>query len=471
MDENISKNEAIANRPIVVTASIILAIISLVIMVKSRNLDTDHWCIIFLPISVLLGSFVISIFKVADSFRIASLLVYIMYLFRYTVVAAAAVNGEYYIETSPSVYLAKFNLTCVLMAIEFFIMVLVICNGLQKPLFTRRSDQLFTDNNDNSLKTFIFLALIVCIGAIAVFPSLKNNFFLFFGNKENRLLVKAQYSLSSGSVPGIIFYPFVTIVEWLRITLPIFVIVKTLHGKKSNIIKFIIILCMISISFLITTHVQITGMFVIAIVVMYIMEQRKGIKHALWLPVAIGIVYVFIIAITDYSGLGSNKMLSRVLQNYFNGPSNVAAGISMPREGVLSKFFIDLVYSNNFLSAILGVSLKMTSTELFFEFTNDYTRSSIFPALAQASYYFTIFLGPVFSAVVIHFVSKIENTAYRIENKVYRVLLIFCAFRLGVCLNMYFAYSTYAVLWDFIIPYYIIAWIGKKVVIRIGRRA
>lgn len=465
-----NKNDSIANRPIIVIVSIVLAVFSLLIMFKSGNIDSEHNCIVLLPISVILGSFLILIFKVADYFRIASLCTYFLFLFRHTIVAAVSVNGNYYVETSPSLYINKYNTACILMFIEYLLMVFMLCIGLQRTQSEKKYDKYFNDKNNQSLFIFISLALIFCFLMIVIFPSLKSNFFLFFGSTESRINIKNQYSSAASSVPGIIFYPFVAVVEWLRISIPIFVIVLVFHSEKSKIIKVFVSIGIILFNLCITTHVQITGLFVLAIIILYLMEQKSIIKHVLWLPVTIGVIYVFIIAVSNYSGIGSDKMLSRVLQNYFCGPSNVAAGLSMPRTNSFSKFFIDLIYSNNFISAVLGVGLKMTSTEDYFMFINDNTRSSIFPSISQAAYYYSVYIAPLYSALVIYFITKLENLAYRISNRVYRVLFIFCAFKMAVCLNMYFAYSVYSVLWDLIIPYFFIAWFGYKYVIKFANR-
>lgn len=442
--------------------SILLSIVSFAIMHNSGNLDSKHYGIVLLPFAVFLGSFLL-IFLRKKEFRVVSLSIYGMYVFRYIVVATVSVLGNYYIETSPTIYLNNFNPACLLMFFEYLFVVLVLCIDRKK---SNRTSGLVrrTYILNNSSPSFLFALLLASLSLVVlmllIFPSLKSNFFFFFKSTDLRVETKNQYATLSANVPGVILYPFVYLVEWIRITLPIVLTVFLLSNFKNRFVKVASIFTLLTLSILITTHVQITGFFVVAVILMYIMENNKHFKRIAWLPLVCAFVVVFILAMDHYSGLGSPERLARVLQNYFNGPSNVAAGFGMPRENSIKHFFIDFLYSNSFVSGVFGIDLDKTSTMAFFNYTRDETQSSIFPFVSQTNYYFGSVFAVAFSSIVALLGKRIENIAYSTTNLYLRVLLIFCGFKLGICMTMYFSYSVFAVIWDLLIPYSIIAFFG-----------
>ena len=444
------------------TLTTIFSVICLVLMIFSGNIDSAHWAILLLPIVTLFGGLLLWASPLRLQFGM--LCIFLFYYFRYNIVALFSVYGNYYIETSENIYLKYFNRACLLMGVEFSVVLLVLFLTKQ----TRKIDYgrgAYSKSDILVPKSIVLLLIAYCSILLFMYPQLYSNFILFFQNTETRLAIKAEYIQASKSIPGILFYSFVYSIEFLRILLPFLILTNIYNNNYSYILKTLSIFLLFIGCISITTHVQITGFFVSIIIAYYLMEKNFKTRKRILVPFLVLFLLLFIYAMDEYSGLDSNIMVSRVLQNYFNGPSNVAAGLAVDRKNFLLIHLNDIMYSSTLLSGLFGIQLNHTSTEIFFTTTRDYTRSSIFPFIAQARFYYGYLIAPIATAFTTWLVLFFERKVYKETNELYRLLYMFICLKLASCTAMYFTYSVYNTIFDLIIPVYILT----KIKIKHGR--
>lgn len=401
-----------------------LAFISIVL----NNKDTIYWLIAMLPISfpviILINYGIFS--KIKD--RLSILLIIVCYYMRMVILPVVFVYSNYSSLIVDNGYLQYITYACFLAIYEFLIVLSLLSFFDNKKLVKNIKERETIDEyNKNSSKLFNYIVIILLITVIVgfiVYPQFKYNFrFIFESNINNINLNNINHKIMKDSIPPVIYWLIIYIIDILQVLLPIVIINSIKKMRLGNNFKFFLSLIVISIIILICTP-ETARSIIIALSLCIILIKLYPKQKRLLISI-IGFVLVpavFYGLITKSRINASMNEVSNILNAYFSGISNIATSFLIPNRPNISLFFIDIINSIPFISVLFKETMSTTTLFNNVLYNNVGRHDQIIPMVSQSMCYFGVIFGPMLSYFSAKMALKIEKDYYE-ENNIYKKYL------------------------------------------------
>lgn len=375
-------------------------------------------------------------------------------------------RGIYYIKSSNNVSF----LTALLMGYEMLVIFWALSHLPQ--IENKLSDEeyvgrLLRKENFSKLNIISICIVMVTVLLHIIYPSLLSNFSLIIGDQVEGMVqnsVALQSNLPGGmrwiGYMGGIISRYI-ILEWIVIRC----FLKSL--RRNKMFYWWMSIIVVGANMLITTSMQMVGIF-FSLVLFYQIYRLypKQRKLLFGMGVVIGCTFFGIILFTYWSTSLTYHSLSQMIQGYTNGFYNVYQSqfaYDMGQQSLVEKLemFIvgDGLGSVNIVNRwINGVA----STQIYNAYIYGNASSNggaIIPLVAQCSYYFTIFLGPLISGVSIFLMRKFETRSYNANGSI--LLNSFASLIFAVTPFMYNYSITIHIVTIMIIPIWFVSRMNK----------
>ncbi|MDO4963631.1 MAG: hypothetical protein Q4E75_06040 [bacterium] len=419
--------------------------IALSIIFAFSNTDSYFKYIALLPLFFTFIS--ILNYKVYSAFfkKISITLIIICYYFRMVILPAVSSFYNFDSLIRNNNYLNSISHSVFLMIYEFFI-VLFFCN-----IILKKNDNVEIKKNckgkneeidftKNKLVIFIVTILtLVLVLMIFLYPSFKSYFrFSFEGNINNINLANVNYFNMKNTIPKIIYWLTIYIINILQILIPISLLDIIYRKKINENKKFVLSIIIAILVVLISTPERARSIIISMSLLLLIIKlyQNKN-KILIYLIIAICLFLMFGALIFKSGNSFSNTNLSSILQAYFSGVTNVSVTFLMPDRFNLKILFNDFCTSIPFFSAFFknwDTSVKIFNNILYAKSGNS---DQIIPMIGQGMYYFGVMLSPVISLISVNFAIKCEKKYEKTKNIYLKYLYIYMVIYLSVAPILY----------------------------------
>ncbi|MGY6766146.1 hypothetical protein ACW73O_14070 [Faecalibacterium prausnitzii] len=292
--------------------------------------------------------------------------------------------------------------------------------------------------SDIKLKVLVLLIFILLIISYILYPQLLNLYKIFAPTSlEEEIRQNVQYHQIKQSVPIIIYYFANFFSEIFRVII-VLILINFFKNKLRAKFAILLSLLVISINGIITTEDNALSVFMLLVYLLLLMKLYPEYKTKLKYTIGIAIPIFAFLLLFFKTGLGyknsdlNSKLtdLSFMFQAYFSGPVNVAAGIYMNNNFNTDKFLMLIADIFRWIPFVAYFFTNIQdSTELFNSmlFNGQVRRDQIIPYISQSAFYFTEFIAPLLSVLLIKIIFKFErklNTTNNIDMYVFYTLSI-----------------------------------------------
>ncbi len=320
----------------------------------------------------------------------------------------------------------------------------------------------------------IILSLIALFVAVLliVYPQLSATYsFGMVGNEEDTIALIRRRIRMDEEVPGIPRNLFRLLAEILRWGSPIIVTLKLYMSKLQNWLKILLSLAVtVGVALLVSETVA-TSLFIVVSVffLMYKLYRGhgSGVIVVAFVAAAIAAAAALLIkSVVDGSELNLGG-IAQILQAYLSGPDNVAIA-AMIEEPVTAEQILGDTFG--FIPLVMYFFQELPNTRELFNFTffgNSELQTQIIPMISQGARYFTPFLAPIFSIIVVRLALVWEMRAYKRQELLYCAIMIVACVCFSMGAAMYSASLVLQQFFTYILPlmlmyYFISAVIYKK---------
>lgn len=391
---------------------------------------------------------------------IATLMLNIFYFLRYTIFPVVIVLGEYFCDFEVKEYLPFLNHACILMCVELLVVYIALY------LISFRKNHVSIANV--GLKKHNFTnKLLLCVTVVALlynfllyvrYPQLLTSYWGVIGqhNAVDNLDVLIE------NMGGELYYPFKMSAEFLKIVLIAVPFVKIINSKKiAKGTRIVLLLVLAFLALFIGSAEQINSILLTFVLGCYTLIHYVKKSDLLFMIGCVVIIVGFFVVMSVIADVTNIKGLARILNNYFCGPIDIAAGIGL-------KDTLDInagSFVNDFIASIPileRLSVAETIPELYGITYN--IRGQILPLLAYGYLYFGdvfCFLPALLVVLMTAYFDKIVAKSYGYI----KIPLIYCAIKIAVVSAMY----TMTIFYSMLIYVIAVPWLIYFVGALIGR--
>lgn len=389
-----------------------------------------------------------------------------MYFLRYTVFPVIIVLGQYRFDAPAEMYEQYFNQACWLMNLELLVVSIVFCLLSSYLLKKERNKVVAVQHQLPIAKTtdgyFIGKKLFYCICGIflvfnivvyIMYPSLFSLYWRFIFFEQDKVARLEALNELISVIPGYIYYPFKLTTEFLKIVIILWLVVMITNSGLNTIVKFLFdgILAVISISLISSEQIN----AIILCVVIYLYLVFKYLKYSKLFVIfgLVGVIVGFAIVMSSIADVEDIQGFGRIINDYFNGPINVACSIGLKNEIDFSHSYIftDILNEIPLLEKLTGAS---STNVVFNEFYN--LKGAIVPMVGYGYIHFGYVGAALPSIVVIVTVQlldkKIDNTRAEVLKMIFLYLTVHIAMAVGMY-NILIYYSLW--IYELLVPLFL----------------
>lgn len=443
--------------------SLLLGLLS-VVLLACREWNSSHFAIVMLPAAFLLVALLFDYNKNIKG--LGGFIVVIAYLLRFTIFPVIISFGFYRADVDESLYMPYFNQACLIMIIEL-VAVFALLSWLGARSYRKHSArQQATAHTacESKCKYWAVVAIIVVLLLYVLlvcfcFPQLFTNYWriiFFMGDSVARL---ERMKLLISRIPGIIYYPFKYSAELLHYLIPAFFVVKVNHSKLTLGLKWAVALLIGFAAFSIITSEQINSIIILFCIVIYMLVSHKECSKIVVSFGLIGALLVSVYVLKNIANVFDMRSLGRILNNYFDGPINVALSAHMranypPQTG---DFFRDIIAN---LQVFEYLEHSPDLNTLFGTVYN--MPGSIIPMSGYGFYYFGYFGCSLPALAVVLGVDWFDELNRKSKSGLGKLVMYISTVHLSLSVFMYTLCIVYATIIPFFAPMLFVRYCAEK---------
>lgn len=320
----------------------------------------------------------------------------------------------------------------------------------------------------------LFFLLSYILFALVVRPDLKNLFMSIFQIGENEFTHAGRINeYSVGTFTRIISTLFSFVFLTIRIILPIYVLGWLIKKKKSN---FILILCtflFVLLEFLFVTATFAESIISSLIVILSVGKSDKNLFKSIMkiAPIfVVGIIVFYFYTryqvsnmaggnVSKYDGNTTIEYLATLINAYFTGIDNVAAGFNLERNERIKYFLSSAQVTIPFNTTIFGRADEILPS--YYNRVNSEI-GQIPSTIGNGYFYFGTFFAPVFSFLFAYYANKFNNLALQTRSYWFYIVYLLIAVLLSLGLGMYNEVIIGQYLFNWVIPTFFVAKLLSK---------
>ena len=314
----------------------------------------------------------------------------------------------------------------------------------------------------NSIGTFVFWMLLAVMLGYVIFmgnryPTLFN--YLNLAWSFNDLIGD---NIVQGNPPSSYYRLFLWFVDMLQLLIPVLLVTsikqKTISDNTKKVLYTLVALC----SLCVMTDDKVLSILYAVLIILWVKHEFTSLPRSLYMLLAFVLSFgLLALAIKSMAILSSSDadwyLFSGTLNAYFNGPSNIAAGLVMNNQfegSVLRVAMNDLFNSIPFMPVLYKD--HYTIAVVF----NDCVKgqgaivTKVIPMISQGAFYLTPFLAPLLDIIMIKIAYRIERKYQMARDTAAQLVLMFMTIFISFTPIMYNAnimmkntYNMFFVLW------------------------
>jgi len=443
--------------------SLVLSLFSAIVL-ACREWDSPHFAIVMLPAVFLLTALLFDYNKNVKG--LGSFIVVIAYLLRFTVFPVIISLGSYRTDVEESVYLPYFDQACVIMIIELLAVFLLLSWLGTRSYRKHRAEAENVRQNASenprkykSVKAIIFVLLAYVLFVAFCFPQLFTTYWriiFFMGDSFARL---ERLNALISQIPGIIYYPFKYSAELLHYLIPIYLVARVNHSRLTVAQKWAVTLLIAIAAFSVLTSEQINSIIVVLCIVIYMLVSHKQSSKIIVPLGVVGAAFVSVFVLKNIANVFDVGSLGRILNNYFEGPINVALSVHMKVHSDLGigGFFADIVKNIPVLERLVS------HPDLNIMFGDEYGMpGAIIPMSGYGFYYFG-YIGSCLPALaVVLAVNWFDELQRKSRSGIGKLIMYVCTVHLSLSVFMYTLCIVYANIIPFFLPMLIVRYFAEN---------
>lgn len=399
---------------------IIISVYSLVVgfMALGQGSSTMYRYVFVIPIAfgVLTGVF----FMVYRNITLISGMIIAFMFIRYTVTVQCLMledfpRSVYHVTYDQSNAINAVMIMCFEMLVFYVALYLTRLKKAPKVSNEEYISKLLIKRNFANLGIMIIGLVVFTIGIFAVWPSLFNNY-SFIINSELDALTQTIIS-SQSSLPRGMRWVGYTCGEASRYILIEFIVLwcfKKFSLSNKNRYWYISLL-LVGINGVITTTRIMLGIFssIVFIEQIYYLYPQKR-KLLARIGIVVGASFVGLIAVVYLSNAMKYHSISQLVQGYTNGYFNVyqsLAAYANANQGMFEKiemFFVGDGLANVNVVSLFVDGINSSNIYNYYIYGLQFNGGAVLPFVSQMSYYFSPFIGPIFSGLCVYEAKKYE---------------------------------------------------------------
>lgn len=421
----------------------IFALVSVICFILLAALETrkEYLGIISLPICFLIVTIFVNFRK--HLWGIGGLIVWAMYFLRHTIFPVIIVLGGYRTDAAVTAYIQYFNTACFLMDIELIVVAFVFCvlssYLLRKERRTKAIQPLVITQRGMSRGKKLLIAvcaifLIFNICVYLMYPSLFSLYwrFIFFeGDKVARL--NALNELIA-VIPGYIYYPFKLTSEFLKMAIVLGLVVEITNSKLKTVVKLLLdgVLAVIAIGLM--SSEQINAIILCFTIFIYMLYKYFRYNKIIVILGFVAIVIGFVVIIEKIADVSDIEGLARIINNYFDGPINIAYSIGLKNEVDPGKIHLitDLINEIPILEKLTEIS---STNEIFNEFYNFH--GAVTPMVGYGYIYFGYFGAALPAVIVVVTVLLLDRAIDNFVSEERKTIFLYLTVHMAMAVGMY----------------------------------
>ncbi len=283
---------------------------------------------------------------------------------------------------------------------------------------------------------------------------------LHFSDSDFTTVTHTVSSIAGNAIERALFTLFKMFLDIDRICLPMLIMLKFRNKYGERISG--VLLCVLFSAAQLTLISSTTARSVIAALLLLYLTTKlyKRYTKLIYICGISGIIFLvvayFLIRFNVGSRYGDNilEYSSNILNAYFSGLANVAAGFNLP-DGKESATFWGALYSAiPFNSTLFGLTVEKLQP-LYNEANNSY--GQIQPMIVEGNYYFGMIFSPILSGFFANLSYKFGNISAKTSNAWEYMSALFISLMSAIAIGMYNEQILLVWFTDWLIPFYILA--------------
>lgn len=363
-------------------------------------------------------------------------MVIIPVIFAYSNYSSLVVNEDYLLYVSNAIFLAAYEFFIVISFLNIFIKNKENINYINKDEIALRS--MNNNNNDNNKQNkkntnkFVFyivaLTLIIVLIAIMKYPHFKYYFRFIFETDTNKVNMHyINYVHMRDMIPSVVYWLVLFFIDILQVMIPIILINSIKNYHISNSKKVFLSLIVILFSLLIctpeTARSVIISLALFLILIKIYPKQKKFLLLIVACLLVPAIFYgLFLKSGSDYS----ISEISKTLNAYFSGISNISVSFSIQNRPNIRLLFNDFLHSLPFVRAFFK---NMTTSGVLFNnafYSKSGIHNQIMPMISQSLCYFGFILSPILSYLSVRMSFYFEDKYNRVNDIYIKYIELLC---------------------------------------------
>lgn len=419
----------------------------------------DYIGMVLLPIVFSL----VSVFYNYDKYIIGpgSLLIYVFYFARFTVFPMIIVFGDYFCDIPSEIYSLYLNEACLFMAVEMLAVYIVM--AFVNPRLMKRDLRVFSKNeafkssgierlcNNKVLYLVIAAFLLFDLAMYVLYPNLFPLYWEFIFTRGDQIVRLERLHELIDSMPGGIYYIFKLTAEFSKIAIVMIALVKINNAEKlKNPLKWLLSLFLMFLAFTILSSEQI-NVVLLCLAIFYYMTVKYISYNRSIIIAALAFAFIgFIFVMKRIANVEDMQGFARIINNYFDGPMNIAAGLYYKSVGNVgfANLFSDFISQLPIVGELASYPATNVSWNDFYD-----TGGAILPMLCCGYIYFgAVGIGlpaMLVALTAVWFDSLIQNA----ENEEYKCIFTYMAIHLGITIGMYNVIIYYSLwVYEYFLP-------------------
>jgi hypothetical protein len=328
----------------------------------------------------------------------------------------------------------------------------------------------------NGLFTLVLFALgIYCLVVWFILPSSRDLYKTVFdiANEDFTTVLYSAAQENVGSLKRAMLTLFKMVFDIVRILLPMYFLIflKRRGAPLRMSITTGLLLAGVQFLFIDSTTAKsiISAFLLISFLARLYPVQSKRIVNIAALIATAAIVAYFLVRFLVGSRYGddSTEYVSKILNAYFGGVDNVAAGMNMPEGYAAATFWGGLYSAIPFNSSLFGLRVEHLQT-LYNDINGSY--GQIPPMIIEGEYYFGVLLAPLVpclcASAAYHYGEKFSHTS----SAWHLVSNLFASVLFAVSIVMYNQEILLSWLTNWLLPMGILSWLAERERVRKNTR-
>lgn len=458
---------------LVIFASVVVSIL----LLFDNNVVDGYELLWLLPFSFFIMSlFSIGIVKNSQS-NVTMLIIWGGYIIRFILTPLSLLFGNYRIIFFQTVSSNQLESAILLMVYEIFIVFSLLALYLRFSrnihLIDRMQSKINVEKfNNRRVHYVLFLLTLFCILVFIYIPELKNSFtWIFADGKEISNIRYDVYGLENiGGFNRVLVSLFIFIFNIIRYLIPVYLLNYVYSKFKRTKFTFVIslIICMLPFFVINESNIQpFIGLIINIIMMTKLDPENKNKIIKLYLIIGgvllFSILFSKLLLLEEWQNTSGIEGISLTLNAYFPGVGNVAAAFNIDETNKLRTLFYDFINTIPFKNSIFpNITPKIVSLTHLFN-SNNGTLGNIIPHISGARYYLGFILAPFLPGIVSLYSIRIKEKADASRDYWNYFFYVFYSIRIALIPTLYNHISFVSVVFNSIIPMYLIIVFIKKI--------